>query len=263
MESEITFPSPTGKPLGTNRTFQICVKIVLPILRLVSKRDWSGQANIPKSGPAVVVSNHMSYVDVFFFAEFLYFSGRAPRFIGKRSVFRAPIIGRIVTAAGQIPVDRETSGAAKALEHALAALRAGHLIGIYPEGTLTRDKDLWPMVAKTGAARLAITLKCPIIPVVAWGPQKVLPQYSKRPHIWPRTKMTLRAGKPIDMSKWYGREEDQSALIEATAHIMATLTSMLEEIRGECAPPTPFDPHTSELPRIGNFRKVEKKRAGK
>ncbi|MEI9906967.1 MAG: 1-acyl-sn-glycerol-3-phosphate acyltransferase [Actinomycetota bacterium] len=65
--------------------------------------------------------------------------------------------------------------AAQALEHAIGHLKAGHLIGIYPEGTLTRDADYWPMVAKTGAVRLAILTQNPIIPVVAWGPQKCCP----------------------------------------------------------------------------------------
>lgn len=259
-ESEITYPPPTGSPLGTNRAFSICAKIVIPILMAVSKRDWRGAENIPKSGPAIVASNHLSYADVLFFAQFLYLNGRAPRYIGKRSVFEIPIIGRIITAAEQIPVDRETGTASKALEHAVAALKAGHLIGIYPEGTLTRDENLWPMVAKTGMARLAIITHTPIIPVAAWGPQKVLPRYSKRVHFWPRTKVTLNAGKPIDLSHWYGKEEDQTALIEATAHVMKVLTSLLEEIRGERAPETPFDIRTSELPRTGNFTKAAKKK---
>jgi 1-acyl-sn-glycerol-3-phosphate acyltransferase len=258
MESEITYPSPTGSPLGTNRAFKICAGILIPVLRLFTKRDWSGQENIPSSGPAIVASNHMSYFDVLFLAEFLFVNGRAPRFIGKRSVFKAPIIGRIITAAEQIPVDRESGTASKALDHAIAAIRAGHLIGIYPEGTLTRDENLWPMVAKTGIARLAIITQNPVIPIAAWGPQKVLPQYSKRPHLWPRTTISMRAGKPIDMSAWYGKADDQVALVEATAHIMATLREMLEDIRGEKAPTQIFDPHTSELPRTGNFRKAKK-----
>lgn len=255
--SEITYPAPTGYPLGTNRTFKICTAIAIPLLRLVTKRNWSGQENIPASGPVIVASNHMSYFDVLFLAEYLFVSGRAPRFIGKSSVFKAPIIGRIVTAAQQIPVDRESGTASKALDHAIAAIQAGHLIGIYPEGTLTRDKELWPMVAKTGIARLAIITRNPVIPVAAWGPQNVLPQYSKRPHLWPRSTITMRAGKPIDMSPWYGKEEDQAALVEATALIMQTLREMLEEIRGESAPTEIFDPHNSELPRTGNFRKAK------
>ncbi|MBC7462834.1 MAG: 1-acyl-sn-glycerol-3-phosphate acyltransferase [Actinobacteria bacterium] len=260
MESTRTYPSPTGFPLGTNRAFKICAGIVIPILRLITKRDWSGQANIPQSGPAIVASNHMSYFDVLFLAEYLFVNGRAPRFIGKSSVFKTPILGRIVTAAEQIPVDRESGTASKALDHAIAAIEAGHLIGIYPEGTLTRDTNLWPMVAKTGIARLAIITMNPVIPIAAWGPQKVLPQYSKKPHLWPRTRITMRAGEPIDMSAWYGKEDDQGALAEATAHIMKTLTIMLEDIRGERAPIEVFDPHTSELPRTGNYKKALKRR---
>ena len=256
MESaQITYAPPTGKPLGTNPTFSFCAKIVIPILNAITKRTWQGAENIPKSGPAIIISNHMSYVDVLFFAQFLFKNGRAPRFIGKRSVFNVPIIGRILLAAGQIPVDRESTHASKALDHAVAALKAGHLIGIYPEGTLTRDEKLWPMVAKTGAARLAIITQLPIVPVAAWGIADVLAPYSKMPRIWKRSKITLRAGKAIDMSPWYGKQDDPAALAEATAHIMGELTLMLEDIRGEKRSAQIFDPHNSDLPRTGNFKK--------
>jgi len=256
MESaQITYAPPKGKPLGTNPTFDFCARILIPILNAITKRTWQGTENIPKSGPAIVISNHLSYADVLFFAQFLFKNGRAPRFIGKRSVFDVPVIGRILLGAGQIPVERESTHASKALAHAVAALKAGHLIGIYPEGTLTRDEKLWPMVAKTGAARLAIITQLPIVPVAAWGIADVLAPYSKMPRIWKRSKITLRAGKAIDMSPWYGKQDDPAALAEATAHIMGELTSMLEDIRGEKRPAQIFDPHTSDLPRTGNFKK--------
>ena len=256
MESaQITYAPPKGKPLGTNPTFDFCARILIPILNAITKRTWQGTENIPKSGPAIVISNHLSYADVLFFAQFLFKNGRAPRFIGKRSVFDVPVIGRILLGAGQIPVERESTHASKALDHAVAALKAGHLIGIYPEGTLTRDEKLWPMVAKTGAARLAIITQLPIVPVAAWGIADVLQPYSKMPRIWKRSKITLRAGKAIDMSPWYGKQDDPAALAEATAHIMGELTSMLEDIRGEKRPAQIFDPHTSDLPRTGNFKK--------
>jgi len=253
--AQITYAPPTGTPLGTNPTFSFCAKIVIPLLNAITKRTWQGAENIPQSGPAIIISNHMSYADVLFFAQFLFKNGRAPRFIGKRSVFNVPIIGRILLAAGQIPVDRESTHASKALDHAVAALKAGHLIGIYPEGTLTRDEKLWPMVAKTGAARLAIITQLPIVPVAAWGISDVLPPYSKSPRIWKRSKITLRAGKAIDMSPWFGKQDDPAALTEATAYIMRELTTMLEDIRGEKRPAQIFDPHTSNLPRTGNFKK--------
>lgn len=256
--AEIVYAPPTGTPLGTNRAFTICARILIPILGTFTKRDWSGAENIPATGSAIVISNHVSYSDVLFFAQFLYKNGRAPRFIGKKSVFEIPLLGRIFLAAGQIPVDRESATASTALAHAVAALKAGHLIGIYPEGTLTRDENLWPMAAKTGAARLSILTHNPVIPVAAWGPAKVLPRYSKRVHFFPRTKVTLRAGAPIDLSPWYGKADDQVALVEATAFMMKHLTDLVAEIRGETSPAVIFDPRTSTLPRTGNFKKAKK-----
>ena len=203
----------------------------------------------------IVASNHISYADVLFLTQFLYLNGRAPRYIGKKSLFEIPIIGRILYAAEQIPVDRESQDASKALDHAVACLRAGHVVGVYPEGTLTRDENLWPMAGKTGIARLAILTQAPVIPIAAWGPQQVLPPYSKRLHIWPRTRVIYRAGPPIDLSRWYDKIDDQQGLSEATAEVMKTLTRMLEEIRGESAPEIPFDPRQSNLPRTGNFKK--------
>ena len=126
QSEEITYAAPTGNPLGTNPTFSVCANILIPLLNAITKRTWQGTENIPKSGPAIIISNHMSYADVLFFAQFLFKNGRAPRFIGKRSVFNVPVIGRILLAAGQIPVDRESTHASKALDHAVAALKAGH-----------------------------------------------------------------------------------------------------------------------------------------
>lgn len=217
-----------------------------------------GIENIPTTGPVIIASNHISYSDVLFLTEFLYLNGRAPRYIGKKSLFEIPIIGRILYAAEQIPVNRESQDASSALDHAVACLVAGHMVGVYPEGTLTRDEKLWPMVAKTGIARLAILTQAPVIPVAAWGPQKVLPPYSKKVHMWPRSKVIYRAGPAIDLSRWYEKIDDSQALVEATAEVMRTLTIMLEDIRGESAPEFPFDPRQSDLPRTGNFKKRKK-----
>ena len=260
QQSGITYPPPTGNPLGTNLAFKICTRIGIPLLAAVSKRDWSGGSHIPQSGPAIAASNHLSYADAFFLAQFLYLNGRAPRFIGKKSVFEIPIIGKILYGAGQIPVDRETGDAKQALDAAVLALEAGHLIAIYPEGTLTRDEKLWPMVGKTGVARLAILTQAPVIPVAAWGTERVLPRYGKWVHLWPRRKVTYRAGAPLDLSPWYGRVEDPLALIEATAFVMKALTEMLEEIRHESAPDIPLDPRAVGLSRTGNFKKKRAKK---
>jgi len=252
---KISYAPPSGKPLGVTSWFRFGAILVRPLLNLVAKRDWRGIENLPKSGAAIAVCNHISYVDPLLFTHFLYDNGRAPRYLGKASLFKLPIIGRVLLGAGQIPVERETSVASDALQHAIAFLKAGHLLGVYPEGTLTRDTSYWPMRAKTGIARLAILTQVPVIPCAQWGAQKILPAYSKKPKLFPRTKVIVKAGTPLDFSKWYGKAEDPVAVEEATAHVMSAITKLLEEIRGEKAPSEVFDPKKSALPRTGNYKK--------
>jgi 1-acyl-sn-glycerol-3-phosphate acyltransferase len=256
---KIRFNPPTGYPLGVNPTFRFCASILIPIMKLVARYDYREGAKIPKSGPVIVVSNHVSYMDAFALAFLLYSHGRAPRFLGKSQVFRVPIIGKILLAAEQIPVERESKEARVALQYALRLLEMGHLVGVYPEGTLTRDKEYWPMVAKTGAARLAVIAQVPVFPAAQWGTERVLPPYRKKLRIFPRVTVRYRVGEPVDLSRWYGKEEDAFAMTEATAHIMSAITVLLEEIRGEERPASIFDPHTSDLPRTGNFRKGKKR----
>ena len=255
---KVSYAPPSGYPLGTNRTFKICAGILIPLFNLLMKRDWRGAENIPATGRVIVASNHMSYLDVLVFTHFLFRNGRAPRYLGKSGVFKVPLIGKILLAAGQIPVERETSDAKKAVDHAKILLEQGHMLGVYPEGTLTRDPQMWPMVAKTGCARLALATDTPVIPIAQWGSQLIVPNYTTRLHLFPRKTITIRAGKPVDLSRWKGRAEDPQALIEATAEIMRAITVLLEEIRGEKRPEVIFDPHTSDLPRTGNFKKKRK-----
>ena len=258
-EYKVSYAPPTGKPLGTNFAFKIGTKVVIPLLNLVGKKQWQGGEKLPKSGKIIVASNHISYLDVLFFTHFLYRNGRAPRYIGKEGVFKVPVIGKIILAAGMVPVARESKDASKALDHAVRLLEVGHCVGVYPEGTLTRDPDGWPMVAKTGLARLAIATKTPIIPIAQWGSQIVMPTYEKKIKFFPRTPIKVLVGKPIDLSAWHGKEGDPEALREATAFVMRELTTLLEQLRGEKRPETIFDPHNSDLPRTGNFKKAKKK----
>ena len=257
-QMEMSYQPPAGRPLGPNGYFKFGAGVLIPILSAITKRDWRGMENIPQSGPVIVVSNHISYADPLVFSQFLYQNGRAPRFLGKASVFRIPIIGKIIAGSGQIPVERESENARFALQHAIAFLRAGHCLGVYPEGTLTRDENFWPMRAKTGIARLAIITQVPVIPCAQYGAQEVLPRYGKLPRFWRRTKVSVWAGKPLEFSRWKGKEEDPQALKEATEYVMSALTRLLEQIRGESAPAEIFDPHNSELPRTGNYKKAKR-----
>ena len=254
-EFKLSYEPPRGFPLGTNLTYKVFAAILIPIFNLFMSRDWKGAENIPAQGRVIVASNHMSYLDVLVFTHFLFRNGRAPRYLGKVGVFRVPVIGKILLASGQIPVERETIDAKNAVDHAKILLESGHMLGVYPEGTLTRDGQMWPMIAKTGCARLALETDTPVIPIAQWGSQLVIPNYTKRVQLFPRKTIIIRAGKPVDLSPWKGKHEDPQALIEATAKIMREITVLLEDIRGEKRPEVIFDPHTSDLPRIGNFKK--------
>ncbi|MFM8192091.1 MAG: lysophospholipid acyltransferase family protein [Actinomycetota bacterium] len=258
-DNRIAYDPPTGRPLGTNPWFRFGAAVLRPILNLIIKKDWRGSEKLPKSGAAIVVCNHLSYVDPLTFTHFLYNNGRAPRYLGKESVFRVPIIGTVIKGAGQIPVSRESKDAVKGLEHAIAVLKAGHLLGVYPEGTLTRDENLWPMRAKTGVARLALITGAPVYPCASWGPEKVLPPYSKKLRLFPRTKVSVLMGDPVDLSPWHGKQEDPVAIEEAADHIMDRITALLEILRNEKAPAERFDPKKSDLPRIGNYKKAKRK----
>jgi len=139
------------------------------LMMVTTRRNWRGAENFPSSGGFVVCPNHISYVDPFAFAHFLYDNGHPPFFLAKSEVFRIPILGRLLKAAQQIPVYRGTDQAAEAFSAAVAAVQDGKCVPIFPEGTLTRDPQMWPMTARTGAARVALTTRCPVIPVAQWG----------------------------------------------------------------------------------------------
>jgi 1-acyl-sn-glycerol-3-phosphate acyltransferase len=111
------------------------------------------------------------------------------------------------------------------------------------------------MIAKTGCARLALATDTAVIPIAQWGSQKILPRYTNRIFLFPRKTIQIRVGDPVDLSPWKGKHEDPQALIEATAAIMKALTVMIEDMRGEKRPALIFDPHSSSLPRTGNFKK--------
>ncbi len=160
--------------------YRFVVAILRPLLMVLTKRDWRGAENLPATAGFVAAPNHLSYVDPLSFAHFLVDHDRPPFFLGKEGVFRIPVVGAILRGAEQIPVYRNTGQAADAFRAAVAAVESGKCVGVYPEGTLTRDPDIWPMIGKTGAARIALATRCPVIPVAQWGPQEILAPYGKR-----------------------------------------------------------------------------------
>src|ERR1700751_2040379 len=148
------------------------VIVFRPLLHVLVRNKWEGRENIPKTGPVIIAPNHMSYADWGTDAAFFHSAGRYPTFMIKASAFKVPFIGKMLYGCGQIPVNRGAADAALALRQAEEALKNGAAVIIYPEGTATRDPDLWPMVAKTRGARLALATRAPVRPVSPPGAQK-------------------------------------------------------------------------------------------
>ncbi|MEO6502872.1 MAG: lysophospholipid acyltransferase family protein [Jatrophihabitantaceae bacterium] len=220
---------------------RFAVILVYPMISLLFRRRWAGLDRIPATGPAIVAVNHISYADPLIFARFIWDAGRVPRFLAKVSLFQLPFpLGRIVTGAGQIPVRRETADAALALADAVKALERGEVVLIYPEGTVTRDPDFWPMQAKTGVARLALLAPgVPVVPVGQWGAQHFLDVYSRRFRPWPRKRVTIWAGPPVDLSEFAGSAPDSEVLHQMTDRVMTAIRDLVAEIRDE-QPPAEF-----------------------
>lgn len=239
---------------GDQRGWAMTLLIVLlrRPLTLITKHDWRGGENLPADGGCVLISNHVSEFDPVPFGHFVVDNGRIPRFLGKAEVFAVPVVGRIIASAGQIPVYRNTTDAAKAFTAAIEAVNSGKCVIVYPEGTISRDPDLWPMVGKTGAARIALTTGCPVIPCAQWGPNHLLPPYARKPLLFPRKTMRVAAGEPLDLADLHGQPLTPAVLREATDRMMAAITALLEQIRGERAPEQRYDPKAAGVPATGN-----------
>jgi 1-acyl-sn-glycerol-3-phosphate acyltransferase len=214
-------------------------------LTVFTRRDWQGsqwlRQEYPPSDGLVVATNHLSWFDPLPMAHLLWDNGRPPRFLGKEAVFKVPLVGQLLLNCGQIPVYRDTDGAADSVRAAVAAVEAGETVVVYPEGTITRDPELWPMSAKTGAARIALLGNVPVVPVAQWGPQRVMRPYVKEFNVLPPKTMHMRVGPPVDLDDLRGREITAALLAQATDRIMDAVTEQLEHIRGESSPPERLD----------------------
>ena len=201
--------------------YRVVAHFLRPILMVTTRRAWSGTEHLPPAGVGVVVTpNHISYTDPLTLAH----------------------LGKIITACGQIPVYRASRDAARAYRDAVSAVRAGECVGIYPEGTITKDPDLWPMIGKTGAARVALETGCPVIPIAQWGPQEILAPYSKRLRLLPPKTVHVLAGPGVDLTDLRGRPVTAEVLRAASDRIVDAITAQLGELRSELPPLTRYDP---------------------
>ncbi|AWW41697.1 lysophospholipid acyltransferase family protein [Streptomyces cadmiisoli] len=222
--------------------YRLAAAIAKPVLFVLVRHRWRGQEHIPAEGGFITAVNHISYFDPLTYGHFQYDSGRPPRLLAKASLFGIPFVGRVLRRTAQIPVHRGTADAALALREAVEAVRKGECVAIYPEGTVTRDPGLWPMTAKTGAARIALMTGAPVIPVAQWGAHRIMPPYARggrgdrRVRLVPRQRVQVVAGPPVDLSRHQGVPLTPEVLKEATEDIMSAITALLAEIRDEPPP---------------------------
>lgn len=227
---------------------------VLPAMGSMSKLHIRGHEHIPARGAFVLSPNHYSEIDPLVMAVAIWKSGRVPRFMAKASLFTIPVLGRILRAAGQIPVERSGRGMVNGapMDAARTLVRDELGVIIYPEGSLTRDPELWPMRGKTGAVRMALEAGVPLIPAAHWGTQHLMPRYGKRIHPFPRKHIQILFGPPVDLADFAGRS-DQQSMNAATDRVMAAIAGLLGELRGETPPAQRHDPGAHGQAETGRF----------
>ena len=251
---------PKINPREHHFVLALIASVLIPLVRLLFKTRATGVEKLPKKGAYVLVANHVTNVDALAVAYFVYvILRRAPHFLAKGSLFKVPFIGTCLRAAGQIPVYRGGQRNDEQLRAAHAFLDAGHTIAIFPEGTLTRDPNLWPMRGKTGAVRLALETNVPVYPVAHWGSELVLPQYGAkfRPGFWKPVRLVV--GDEIDLSAYRGKKLTPAEVHEATELVMRTITELVAQLRGTVPPQELWDPANHGQTQTGNFKKNDKK----
>jgi 1-acyl-sn-glycerol-3-phosphate acyltransferase len=224
-----------GEKVGAG--WGIVMAILYVPFSMVFKLRYRNIERVPQQGSAIVVTNHVSHVDPFLVSKFILDAARRPRFLAKEAIFEVPVVGAAMRAMGHIPVRRGTADAIQSLQAAVEALKAGGLIVMHPEGTVTRDPLGWPMTGKTGAARLATLVPdVPVIPIAQWGVQDSIDLYHKKFRLIPRPRHVISVGEPVDLSAFAGRKPDAATLREITDVIMRRLRSDVAELRELPAP---------------------------
>lgn len=247
--------------------FRVFAAIVVPLMHVLARYEIVDGEKLPRQGAYVITPNHYSNIDPLVIAVIVYKLGRAPRFLAKDSLFKVPVLGWVLRKTGQIKVDRQSRGASAApLREAQQITDQQSVVIVYPEGTLTRDPDLWPMRGKTGAARLAQAADIPIIPIAHWGTQNLMPRYSSKIKLFPRARIRIKIGDPYrlgdipiaqrgsgNVAKAPQRSSDSAVLKQQTDYIMDRVTELVADLRGEEAPTERWDPAEHGQKETGKF----------
>jgi 1-acyl-sn-glycerol-3-phosphate acyltransferase len=248
MASEIFEPVPSDPPAPAVRmadattTYRIAAAAVVATARATADVQCTGRELLAVPRGVIVAANHVSLYDFLSTGAFVHGAGRPTRFLAKASLFAVPVVGWIFRHSGQIRVHRQGATAVDALAEAGTAVQQGECVVVYPEGTLTRDPDLWPMRGKTGAVRLALTTGAPVVPLAQWGGAAVWPRGRRLPRFLPRRRVRCLAGPPVDLTEFVGQTFTEELLRAATERVMASITDLVAVLREADPPAGRWDP---------------------
>ena len=233
-------PASARPALSTRLGFMAAAVIVRPAMRLLVRQRWEHVERIPRSG-AILAVNHISEIDPVSIAHMVYNRGMLPTFLAKSELWDVPVLGTVLDVLGMVPVQRVGDGG-RSLEAARGVLDRGGAVIVYPEGTVTRDPDGWPMAGRSGAVRLALQTGAPLVPVGQWGIHQLLPYRARRLAVWPRKTARVLVGHPVDLSDLRQSAGTASALREGTDRMMEAITDLVGHLRGQRPPERRFDP---------------------
>ncbi len=228
--------------------YTVAASIVGGLLTMISRLQIERQRGRQRAaaalpdGAVIVVANHTSYADGLLLALLARRMGRSLRMLATAGVFRIPLIGRLARSVGFIPVRRDSSNPAVALEPALDALAMGEAIGLLPAGRITRGPDQWPERAKTGVVRLAVRSGAPVVPVAMVGAHRVIARRRLLSrtmlNVLLRPQVSVRVGEPVDVAAMLDVAEldDADRIRAVTDTVMAEVVDLVAQVRREAAP---------------------------
>lgn len=231
-----------------NGWIRLCEILLYPLTRVLARRRFEQLDKLAITGPVLVVGNHISHLDPMYDVVMLRKTGRWPHVMAKSSLWDVPVLGAVLRGTDQIPVERGGGAGHASLDPATRALEDGKLVLIYPEGTITRDPERWPMRPRPGVAALALAGDFPVVPIAHWGAHRVWASYESglafRP--LPRKDIVVRVGDPIDLADLRARPADARSIRDASYRIMTAVRDLVAQLREETPPEEFYDPKKAQ-----------------
>lgn len=220
-----------------NRAGTVAATAAYGLMRTATRMTVRGLEHLPPQGTGMIVAAyHANHLDPILVGLALKRNGRMPHFLAKSTLF-AGALGLILKRIGQIPVLRASAQAGDSLAYAKQALANGQTVVIYPEGTLTKDPELWPQHFKTGTARLALETGAAIIPAAHWGLDTIYPRGQKKVRFRPFSHDTVVAfGPAIDYSDLWEHRDEKKTMGDLSQRVKNTVAAMVSELSGRELP---------------------------